>query len=203
MLAARLYLHSFYWLSPNTAAQRKSGILKAYATASMLITDSLSTHASVGLLTYGTIVFPRMLFAAAYTIFKVINSRLSLFIDCEHGATLYHSVIAALHCWDMPEDDSSKFASNVLAYLWRSRDENPAEKYEDPTLLVKTRFGASIHLDALRRWADQRRRALEGVEAGQNVPGNRKIHIALHSPPTDNNSATSQWQRQSNFRSGQ
>jgi hypothetical protein len=131
------------------------GIIRSYAAACELITDILSTDASYGVLAFAPIMYPRMMWTAAYLILKVLNSSYSQHVDCESGASLFHSIVAAVRRCSVDENDLAIRGANILADAWYRRNEMNEDRSKEPELVTRSRLGASLMFDCLWRWKEQ------------------------------------------------
>jgi hypothetical protein len=96
----------------------------------------------------------RTLFNAGYVILKVLHSSFSQYVDCEAGAALFHSMVAALRECSVEEDDMSTRASKILSDVWNHREEVLGDKSAEPVLVTRSRIGTSILIDCLWRWKE-------------------------------------------------
>jgi hypothetical protein len=153
---ARLHFEIFHWLGRSWTEQKRLGVLKSYTTASALIKDFVSADESFQILSYGPITYPRMLFNAAYIIMKLLNSILSQWVDTEAGAVLFHSATSCMRRYSCEEKDITARAASILEDVWLHRDEIfQTEKHIEPTLISRSRLGASMTFDCLWRWKDK------------------------------------------------
>lgn len=151
---ARLQLGAYHWLgSPSTA--RTMGIVGSYAAASALISEILTADASYGVLAFAPIMYSRMMWTAAYLILKVLNSSCSQYVDCEAGASLFHSIVAAIRRCSVEENDLAIRGANILADVWYRRNEIIVNRDIEPELVTRSRLGASLMFDCLWRWKEQ------------------------------------------------
>jgi len=131
------------------------GIIRSYAAASALMTEILAVDASYGVLSFVPIIFPRMMWTAAYLILKVLNSSYSEHVDCESGASLFHSIVAAIRRCSVEENDLAIRGANILADVWYRRNEIIKDRTKEPELVTRSRLGASLMFDCLWRWKEQ------------------------------------------------
>lgn len=152
--SARLQLGIYHWLGPSSS-ERTLGMIRSYAAVSALVTEILSADASYGVLAYGPILYLRMMWTAAYLIFRVLNSSLSQHVDCETGASLFHSLVAAIRRCSVEENDLAIRGANVLADVWYRRNEFIEDRAKEPVLVTRSRLGANLMFDCLWRWKEQ------------------------------------------------
>jgi hypothetical protein len=129
--------------------------MRSYAAASAVINEILSADTSYGALAYGPIMYPRVMWTAAYLILKVLNSSFSQHVDCEAGATLFHSIVAAIRRCSVEENDLAIRGANILADVWYRRSEIIEDTTKEPVLVTRSRLGASLMFDCLWRWKEQ------------------------------------------------
>lgn len=153
-LCARLQLAAYHWLGPPSQ-ERTMGIIRSYAAASALITEILAADASYGVLSFAPIIYPRMMWTAAYLILKVLNSSYSQHVDCESGASLFHTAAAAIRRCSVEENDLAIRGANILADVWYRRCEIIEDRTKEPELVTRSRLGASLMFDCLWRWKEQ------------------------------------------------
>jgi hypothetical protein len=96
-----------------------------------------------------------MMWTAAYLILKVLNSSFSQHVDGEAGATLFHSIVAAIRRCSVEENDLAIRGANILADVWYRRDEIIEDRTKEPVLVTRSRMGASLMFDCLWRWKEQ------------------------------------------------
>jgi hypothetical protein len=144
----------YHWLGPPSPAREK-GIIGSYAAASVLINEILAADASYGVLAFTPIIYPRIMWTTAYLILKVLNSSYSQYVDCEAGATLFHSIVAAIRRCSVEENDLAIRGANILADVWYRRSEIIENQNVEPELVTRSRLGASLMFDCLWRWKEQ------------------------------------------------
>lgn len=157
------------------------GIIRSYAAASALIVEILSADASYGILAFAPIIFPRMMWTAAYLILKVLNSSCSQHVDCESGASLFHSIVAAIRRCSVEENDLAIRGANILADVWYRRSEIIEDRSKEPELVTRSRLGASLMFDCLWRWKEQclKKESLQNANPG--ATGKSSCSISLFS----------------------
>ncbi len=151
---ARLQLGVYHWLGPSSPA-RTMGIIRSYAAASELITEILAADVSYGVLAFAPIMFPRMMWTSAYLILRVLNSSCSQHVDCESGASLFHSIVAAVRRCTVEENDLAIRGANILADVWYRRNEIIENRSIEPELVTRSRLGGSLMFDCLWRWKEK------------------------------------------------
>lgn len=171
---AKLYFQTFYWF--GSSSQDRMGILKSYATAAKLVNQMTMDDKTSNYLLYAPTWLLLELLHASYLIFKVLNSSYSAFIDIEEGTSLYHLSISTLLRFSVQENDLAMRASSMLTETWRLRHSDlPGEQYDPPSLKLRSRLGASMTFDCLKRWRDRNLAQIHqittynGVESGPSA----------------------------------
>jgi hypothetical protein len=136
-----------------------------------------SADTSFGALSYGPIYYPRMTFTAGYLVLRVVQSSLSQHVDCEAGATVFHSAVAALRRYSIQENDQTTRMANVLADTWYRRHDVFPDKSQEPFLITRSRLGASLLIDCLWRWKEECLKT-EGVTS-TTAPGKVQIYLSF------------------------
>lgn len=173
---AELQLGIYHWLG-SSSTDRTLGILRSYATATTLVNEVLAADVSFGALSYGTVNYPRMIFTAAYLVLRVMHSSLSQHVDCEAGATIFHSAVAALRRYSIQENDQTTRVANILADNWHRRNDIFPDKSQEPFLITRSRLGASLMIDCLWRWKEECLKT-EGVNS-TTTPGIVQISLSF------------------------
>jgi len=151
--AARLYMHSMYFFDSSPTPTRKTGILRAYASAfsfTTLITSLDSTHK---LFSYMCAYHIRMFLVATCILLKVLRSSYRHDIDFEAGKKLCNDATVAASKVAVGSGDSTGKLAKIVAQVWHSGDTDVLE--EPPELLVKSRLGASIIYDFIWMWRQE------------------------------------------------
>lgn len=138
--AARLYMHSMYFFDSSPTPSRKTGILRAYASAfsfTTLITSLGSTH---NLFSYMCAYHIRMFLVATCIMLKVLRSSYRHDVEFEAGKKLCSDATVAASRVAVGSGDSAGKLAKMVAQVWHSGDTGVLE--EPPELLVKSRLGA-------------------------------------------------------------
>ena len=152
LVEARLYLRIFYFFDSTYTDHRRSGILKAYSTATEFITLANSSQANFNYLTHGPISAFRYLSAALAILLQVLNSNLSACVDHAAGADFINAGLAALRIGAVESNDVFLRASEVYTSIWRMQQDDQEIKQQSPKLLIQSRLGASLLYDTLWKW---------------------------------------------------
>ncbi|TVY34924.1 Regulatory protein, partial [Lachnellula occidentalis] len=151
--AARLYMHSMYFFDSSPTSTRKTGILRAYASASSFTTLITSLDSTCNLFSYMCAYHIRMFLVATCIMLKVLRSSYRHDIDFEAGKKLCSDATVAASRVAVGSGDSAGKVAKMVAQVWHSGDTGVLE--EPPELLVKSRLGASIIYDFIWRWRQE------------------------------------------------
>ena len=149
LLSARLYLQGYYFFKSSQADRRKEGIMRAYQTASTLISKCVEADATYDILLFASNFLFRMLFNAAAALFKVLQSEYSKDVDFNMGKKLFNMVISCLRRCSVENNDLAGRWAEIMTQLWvtfRMKGSGVS------TLRVDGRLGASLIFDCLRLW---------------------------------------------------
>lgn len=161
----RLHVQCLYLLYDVQTDLRLTGVLRAYATASEIISAVLSEPTSHDVLPYAPIRIMRMIFMAALLILRVLHSTSAAGLDYEHGRLLVNAAAFSLHQFSVAQKDKDQpvRASEMLRAFWRAAAQSPTMSSQEIRLRAKSRMGASLLFDSLLRFRDQN--ATASVEA--------------------------------------
>lgn len=165
---AMLYYQCLYFLREERQReeQKKSGILRAYKTASSIIARTIGHSSAHDELTYAPVGILRIICTAALVIFRVQHSTYSLAdailsptsqqVDSNGAKILYNSACFVIQSCSINHDDQDYPArmSGMLETLWRCGEDDVELRNREPTSKVKSRMGASIVFDCLRIWRE-------------------------------------------------
>jgi hypothetical protein len=215
LLGAMLHYQCLYFLQEarQREEQKKSGILRAYKTASSIISRTIGHGSAYDELIYAPIGILRIVCTAALVIFRVLHSTYTLTdsihsttpqqLDRNAGQILYHSACFIIQSCSVHHDDQDFLTrmTGMLEALWRYGETDVELRNQEPTSRVKSRMGASIVFDCLRIWreyksgsnvASQKARigssCLAGLQQRQQpqptrVFNNTALNISVMQPP--------------------
>jgi hypothetical protein len=151
MAAARIHLHSFYFFDSSTNDSRKAGIMKAYDSATNLISAlTPSDHAQDTLLYLPYYLF-RCLLTAACILVKVLKSNYAQEVDdFEKGRRVFNDSILAIQRSSVTNSDTAAKAVKMLSCVWHS---SIISGQSPPQLIVQSRFGARWVTARAKLWA--------------------------------------------------
>lgn len=152
LIECRLYLRIFYFFDSTHVDHRRSGILKAYSTATEFIALINSSHALFNYLSYSPISSLKFLCASLATLIQVLNSNLYACVDYAAGVASVEAALAALRHSSIEDNDVFIRGAEILSYVWRMQKDDQELKKQSPTLLIKSRLSASLLYDSLWRW---------------------------------------------------
>ncbi|KAH8692801.1 hypothetical protein BGW36DRAFT_301684 [Talaromyces proteolyticus] len=141
--------------------QRKEGILRAYETATKLITTAISHDSAHEELLYSPVIVGRLIFVAALVIFRVLHSIYATATtisgqqpDRNAGQILYNSACFAIRRCSVQSNgrDFSMRMADLLKALWRGGENDAELCSQEPTVKVQSRLGAGIVFDCLQIW---------------------------------------------------
>ncbi|GAD97482.1 conserved hypothetical protein [Paecilomyces variotii No. 5] len=165
LTAARLIFQCNYFLEETQTERRMKGILRAYSTAVLLITTTISHEVACEELPYAPLSSLRMIFLAALVIFRVLHSKYAASpyaeLDKSAGHVLYRAASLALRQLSVQcdEKDIPTRASDVLNELWRWGESDIDLQRCEPTFRVRSRMGGSLLFDCLFIWRKYKRKS--------------------------------------------
>jgi len=149
--AAKLYAQCTYFLDGIPSDLRKVGILKAYSTASELISTVISDEKSHELLLYSPLPTWRILYCAALVIFRVLHSTWGRDLDRSNGRVLYNAAAFSMRQLSVQhnEKDIPIRTADRLSLLWKSGENDLGLRNQEPRLRVQSRMGSSLVYDSV------------------------------------------------------
>jgi hypothetical protein len=145
-------LRIFYFFDSTYFEHRRSGLLKAYNSATDFIALINSSHALFNYFSYTPISNLKYLAAALAILIQVLNSSLYTCVDYAAGVASIEAGLNALRYSSIEGNDVFVRASEIFSYLWSEQKDDPELKKQTPTLLIKSRLSASLLYDSLWRW---------------------------------------------------
>jgi hypothetical protein len=142
--SARLYTHIMYFFDSSETDLRKSRIMKACASAAILISIASNADVAINAMLYTTYYHIRMLLLAVMVIVKVSRSSYAGEIGVEAlKANLNKGNLLISRC-SVANNDTAGKAGRMIAQMWHGG--SSSEREEPPKLLVKSRLGARFVL---------------------------------------------------------
>lgn len=151
-MESRLYLRIFYFFDSSQFEHRRTGILKAYNTATQFIALINSSHAIFNYLSYCPVTNLKYLCASLAILMLVLNSDLCTCIDWTTGEASIESGLAAMRTSSIESNDIFMRAAEIISYLWQAQKDDHELKKQGPTLLIQSRLSASLLYDTLWKW---------------------------------------------------
>lgn len=169
-MSVKLFLLIQHFFDPDSP-ERRLAVLEAYNFATAFIIYMIEADARITLFTHIPVHLFRMLFTAAGVVFKVVDSSYSSDVDTELGNATLNQAISAMRKCSVENNDVAGRHAEIMRQLWLSTDTvGTPSSSQPPSLVHRSRFGASLAYDCLFYWRD-------------NVGGQRSIGL--------NSSATS------------
>lgn len=171
---ARLHVQCLYLLHDRQTDARLVGILRAYSTASEIITTVLSDEKAHDILPFAPLRVSRIIFMAAVLLLRVLHSTSAVGLDYKHGRLLVNAAAFSLRQFSVLQngEDQPVRASEMLRAFWRVAERSPAMSSQDINFRAKSRMGASLVYDSLFRFREKAVTAIASsqVQTGQAPP---------------------------------
>jgi transcriptional regulatory protein LEU3 len=152
---ACLQLRVYYFFESPVSETRKQGLLRAYNTALNLISKVADADTKGDFIRYAPNVFSLTLNTSGMLIMKIINSSYSRYVDTEGGKLAFNKVLALLRRASLEDNDVRGRGGKILAQLWTLHHSRIVRREQEPSLRVKSRFGASVLHDGLWAWREE------------------------------------------------
>lgn len=154
----QLHLQAMHFQVFSSSMQRKQGILKAYETATTLISTIIAEDESSDILTYSPRTTLRMILLATCVIFKVSFSSYGAEVDYNSGKVLFNAALLCLRQQAVQYRDQKdlplRFVDSMKR-LWHIGEISPSMNAVQPELAVQTRLGASVVYHCLAVYYDR------------------------------------------------
>lgn len=149
--SAKLYAQCIYFLDGIPSDFRKVGVLRAYSTASTLISTVISDDKSHELLSHSPLPTWRILYCAALVIFRVLNSTWGRDLERANGRVLYNAAAFSMRQLSVQhnEKDIPIRTAERLSLLWKSGENDLELQNQEPRLQVQSRMGSSLVYDSV------------------------------------------------------
>ena len=134
---------------------RKQGLLKAYAISLTLISKAVEADDKWNFMQYAHGGYAQGLTIAGLLLMKILNSSYSLYIDIEKGKKAFSSVLTLLRKASVEDNDLRGRVSKILAQLWGVHRSSSLRREQEPSLRIKSRWGASLLHDSLWIWREE------------------------------------------------
>jgi transcriptional regulatory protein LEU3 len=148
---------------------RRRGLLKAFSTATSVISKVAGKNSQKGILEYAPGAVCLVVFVAAIMVLKILDSSYAEFVDSESAKQSFNAALMSLRQASVETNDLPGRYAKILTQLWSLHSSIVASTNQEPELKVKTRIGASLLHDSLWQW----RESFGGqLRAEQNYSGN-------------------------------
>lgn len=153
-----LLLQAMYFLADQSLDESKQGVLRAYATATTLINTLISDDTTNDFLPCAPQATLRAILRSGFVIMKIVFSSYSDSVDVVSSTTLFNTAVFLIRQMSIrpKENDQPVRAANALKLSWK-RMETDATKAQSPTLLIRSRLGASLTYDCLVQYREIRK----------------------------------------------
>jgi transcriptional regulatory protein LEU3 len=141
-------------MSPGTDI-RKQGLLKAYAAAMILIAKVADADEKWNITQFAPSGFIQILTIAAMILMKIVNSSYASYIDTEEGKRAFNTAASLLRKSSVEDNDLQGRVNKIIAQLWNLHRNLNLRKEEEPTVHIKSRWGASLLHDSLWMWREE------------------------------------------------
>ncbi|KAL7911460.1 hypothetical protein GGI35DRAFT_442855 [Trichoderma velutinum] len=163
-MSVKLFLLIQHFFDPDSP-ERRLAVLEAYNFAVTFITYMIEADARISLFAHIPVHLFRMLFTAAGAVFKLVSSSYSPDVDTELGNATLNQAISAMRKCSVENNDVAGRHAEIMRQLWLSIDTvSTPGCWQPPSLVHRSRFGASLAYDCLFHWRD-------------NVGGQRSIDL--------------------------
>ena len=186
LLEARSFLEQFHLFDSSLTEERKAGVLKLYKTASTTITKTISGFSDSNwfdVLAHAPQHMFRVLFSAAATLLKILNSSYSSYVDYDTGKLLFDSAKFAIRRLSVQENDLTSRGAQLLHFFW-DLSQASQTRDEPPDLIIKSRLGASIMYDCILRWKARTRANATGKIETASAPDSVNAGAKVARPPS-------------------
>ncbi|KEF52649.1 uncharacterized protein A1O9_11066 [Exophiala aquamarina CBS 119918] len=150
--SAALQLQSYYFLEPLDSPTRKHGLLRAYHTATKLISQMKHATENEKFSTSAPHYFGQMVKLSALVVMKVLFSSYSRILDIDAGKRTFNTAISMQRSMSVEINDFPSRDCVVLTHLWAINQSSASNRNEEPTLRLNTRHSASVLHDSLWVW---------------------------------------------------
>lgn len=145
-------MYVFFLLEPSGSDVRRRALLRAFNTATTLISKVRDLE-SKGTIEYGPVVIFRSLALAASFILKVGFSSYAQYLDFENGKHLFSTATQLMRRISTEDNDLPGRMSKIMTQLW-SAQARIDRSNEEPSLKLKTRLAGSLLHDFLWSWRE-------------------------------------------------
>lgn len=144
----------YFFMSPGTDVRRQ-GLLKTYAAAVTLISKVADADEKWNFVQFAPSGCIQLLTVAAMVLMKIVNSSYASYIDTEEGKRAFNTASSLLRKSSVEDNDLQGRVNKIIAQLWNLHRNLNLRKEEEPTVHIKTRWGASLLHDSLWTWREE------------------------------------------------
>lgn len=194
-----LLLQMMYFLSDQHLESSKQGVLRAYATATILISDLIEEDDNDTFLAHAPYNIMRVILRASFTILRTLFSSHGKGLDLASGKLLYNTSALLLRHMAVKHrnQDQPIRVSNALKQTWKYSERTPELLEKPPLLKIRSRMAVSLQYDCLMFYRDAVRTASDDVKRHDPQLGDGQLLTpALISSQVDtpgSNSLDSHW----------
>ena len=152
---ACLQLRTYYFFMSAGSDTRKQGLIMAYAASMALISKSAEADHKWNFMKFAPNGFLQMLTISAMVLMKITNSSYAKYIDVGGARRSFNTVLAMLRNSSVEDNDLHGRVSKIVAQLWSLHRTRNLRKEEEPSIHLKTRWGASLLHDSLWLWREE------------------------------------------------
>ncbi|CRG86970.1 Putative transcription factor SEF1 [Talaromyces islandicus] len=148
-----LHLYVFFLLEPSGSDVRRRALLRAFNTATALISKVQDLDSRYGTMEYGPVAIFRSLALAASFILKIGFSSYAPYLDFENGKQLFSTATHFMRRISTEDNDLPGRMSKIMTQLWSAHTRIDRSN-EEPSLRLKTRLSGSLLHDFLWSWRE-------------------------------------------------
>ncbi|KIX01449.1 uncharacterized protein Z518_09175 [Rhinocladiella mackenziei CBS 650.93] len=188
LYGSQLHIQCFYFLYDDQIEIRLPGLLRAYATASALISAILSDNNAHDVLPHAPLRFTRIILNAALVIFRILHSNLAMGLDYNHGKLLFNAAAFSMQQLSVRQKDRDfpLRGSDMLRAFWRAGERSTTMCSQDLRLRVKSRMGASLVYDCLWLFRQKNKPAVPTQDPTTNNSRLMPPDLDLTASPSEN-----------------
>lgn len=196
---ALLLLQMMYFLSDQSLEESKQGLLRAYSTATNLISSLISEDDVSEFLAYTPYVVLRTILRAAFTILRVLCSTHGEQLDRTSGKVLYDTAALLLRQMSTQgrTDDQPHRVADALKMTWKHMEKDPTITRQPPALKIRSRLAASMQYDCLIFYRDAVKTAAERSKKVAQQDGSGPLltpaSMASNFDPQNGDTLNSEW----------
>lgn len=151
-----LLLQMMYFLPDQTLEESKQGLLRAYTTATSLLSSLISEDNIDDFLATSPYILLRVILRAAFTILRVLCSSHGKTLDRSSGKILFDTAVILLRQMSIQgrSDDQPHRVAEALKLTWKYMEKDATLMSQPPALKIRSRLAASMQYDCLVFYRD-------------------------------------------------